>query len=92
MAKVEYTKTEQFLIDNISNIENVALFNLEQLAESIEKSEEYGRNIIGVYIESSRSQITDETVYELLVEYSYNSVLHGDWIWIDTKNLKVIKE
>lgn len=91
MAKVKYTKIEQFLIDNVMNIGNVPIFELEQTTQLIEKSEEYGREIIGIYIESSRSRITDNTVYELLLAFSYDSTLHGDWVWIDTKNLKVLE-
>lgn len=86
MAKVEYTKIEQFLIDNISNIQNIPLNKLENLAYEIEMAKQCGKEIIGVYIESSRSQITDETVYELITS-EYNSSLHGDWVWINTKNM-----
>lgn len=89
MAKVEYTPIEQYLINNYENIKEISIEKLEALSSWI-KEIAYDDDTIGIYVQKSRSQITDRDVYELIVVTSYNSSL-SDYLWLNIKELKNIK-
>lgn len=89
MAKVEYTPIEKYLIDNCENIKEISIEKLEALSSWI-KEIAYDDDIIGIYVQKSRSQITDKDIYELIVATSYDSSLL-DYLWLNIKELKKTK-
>ena len=93
MAKVEYTPIEKYLIDNCENIKEISIEKLEALSSWI-KEIAYDDDIIGIYVQKSKSQITDKDVYELIVATSYSTHYNSslsDYLWLNIKELKNIK-
>lgn len=80
MATIIYTRMEQYLLDHISNLDKIPVTQLEQLALDVVDDKNY--ETVGIIVLESRSQITDNTVYELKVDKSFT----GDrtMVWLDT--------